>query len=255
MRLAAQLRALSEIHALDLRCEPQLRQTARHRILLHPKGRDGPGVDHIRTRDLHHDGLAHGHDHGGVGGQQEFLVGIARLLQLCRDIRRQAVFARTDHEAVKAKTFVDILVAPIPLIPGRLDDDVTLRDALLLEQHRDGERTDDHQNDDRDDRPRHLDGGVVGEGLWRRVALGSKGEGRIGQQGRHKDGDHRDDDEDKIVQPVNVARQLGDGRLKAGAFGDGLADDLQIAQRVVDGGLRPSCTCRGKGGKCPENRR
>ena len=47
-------------------------QAARNAVLLHAEGGNGPGMDHVRTGHLHHDGLAHGHDNAGIGGQQVF---------------------------------------------------------------------------------------------------------------------------------------------------------------------------------------
>ncbi len=62
--------------------EPQLGQTARNRVLLYAKGRDRPGVDHVRTRHLNHHDLAGRNDDGGIGRQQGMVAAIAEIFQL-----------------------------------------------------------------------------------------------------------------------------------------------------------------------------
>jgi predicted Zn-dependent protease len=56
--------------------------------------------------------------------------------------------------------FLGVLVAPVPLVAGRLHDHVGFRNRLLLEQDRKRERPDEDQDQGRHDRPRHLDLGA-----------------------------------------------------------------------------------------------
>ena len=51
----------------------------------------------------------------------------------------------------KAEAVVGIFIAPVPLVAGHLDGHVALGDFLLLEQHRQREGPDEHQDQDRHD--------------------------------------------------------------------------------------------------------
>src|SRR6056297_593228 len=112
MRLPAKLRTLAEIDTFLLGLEPKLRQTPRHRILLHAEGGDRPAMDHVGPGHGHHHGLAHRHDDSSIGGQQELVLAIARLDQLFLDLGRQAIVApgrrRPDHVAVKGKLVIGV---------------------------------------------------------------------------------------------------------------------------------------------------
>ena len=123
---------------------------------------------------------------------------------------------------------VGIGVAPVPLVACHLDHQIALGDLLLLEQHGQGEGADDHEDQDRHDRPRHLDRGVVGKACRRRVSPAVEADEGIDHQADDERADGGDDDQQHSVEPLQVARQFGGGRLEAGAALVRPTDDLKV---------------------------
>jgi hypothetical protein len=67
----------------------------------------------------------------------------------------------------------------------------------------------------------------MGEGRRLGVGLGVEAHHHDQQQKRHKDDDCRDDDQDGVIQPLQIAGNLGSGGLVFGASGHRRAHGFQ----------------------------
>ena len=226
---------MAEIDALFLGLEPKLAQAAGNSILFHAKGGNGPAVDHVRTCQLHHDNLVDRNNDRCVGGQKEFILAIARFDQLCLDLGAHAVFTTggrcADHVAVKAEIMVGIFIAPVPLIAGHLDMNFAIGNFLLLEQNGKRKRPDEHQDDNRNDRPGDFDRGIVRECRRGCIYAPVIAHGHNGKKHGHEKHDGDDDHVDHPVKPLQIAGQFGRGGLESQLAIYGLADDLKTVLR------------------------
>src|SRR5690606_21469596 len=103
---AAQFRALAVVVAFLLGAEPGLVHTARNGVDLDGEGRNGDGVDDVRSGDQQADVLADRHHHRLIGGQAVQLLGRLVFRQHVRDVLGHAL--------------VRIFIAPVPLVAGDL---------------------------------------------------------------------------------------------------------------------------------------
>ena len=194
-------------------------------------------MDNVGTGDLNNDRLTDRDHNGGICRQQELLFGIAGRFKLRDNFGCFAVFAAnsrcTDHIAVKAEALVDIFIGPVPLVAGRFDGQVGLRDFLLTEQDRQRIGPDQHQNHDRCDGPEDFNRRVVCEGRGNGVALAVIADRHPKDQTGHEDGDQGDDDQDQVVQIVDVLRDAGHGWLKAHLAVYRLTNDFQPVDAKV----------------------
>ncbi len=127
-------------------------------------------MDHVGAghQDVHD--LVHRHDHLVVDRQQARLAGLEVLLG--------------DHQRVEFEiAVVGIAVAPEPLLAGRLHGEVRRRHVELQEQQPERRDRDQHQDDDRNDRP---------DDFERRVVRGAR-RGRIGARIEAHDDDQEQD--------------------------------------------------------------
>ena len=138
------------------RLEPGLVEAAGNGVDLDAERRHGEGMDHVGAGDQHVHDLVHRHDHFVVDGEQARLAGLEILVG--------------DHQRVEFEiAVIRIVVAPVPLLAGRLHGQVGLRHVELEEQQPERRHRDRHQDDDRNDRPDHLEQRVVGGARRRRI--------------------------------------------------------------------------------------
>ncbi len=231
MVLAAQFRTLAIIDAGLAGIEPGFIEAPRHRVHLDAEGRHRKGVDHAggAGRNLHAHRRIHRHNQLVVHGEQTRLVGLEG-----RTINAGAAgFAQ--NIGIEAYTLIHIFIVPVPLLAGRLDGQRRLGDVHLAEredvgaqvfafaighgqlvgQHAEGRDGDDHQDQDRHDRPDDLDQGIVGETRRHRVGLGVEAhhdddKERQDEQHDQGDGPHQD----AIVEGRDGVHDRGHGLLK-----------------------------------------
>jgi hypothetical protein len=121
--------------------------------------------------------------------------------------------ARRGHQAHEADALalpLEVVVAPFPLIAGRLDGDVGLGGVAHVEQGLGGRPGHGHQDQQRHDGPGDLDQGVVVElgGLACPFDLRCLND-RIEHDGKDADEDDDDHPQQKTVQLVDAARDSG----------------------------------------------
>ena len=138
---------------------------------------------------------------------------------------------------------VRILVGPVPLVAGCLYRDVGLRNALLLEQHRQRNHSDPHQNDYRNHRPRKFETQIVREFGRNGIHAAVVPHDHPKQQSQDERANRRDYVVEQPVQPVDVPGHLGNGRLEAVFVRPRPSDYLELltdihTQRAGCGGSR-----------------
>ncbi len=138
--------------------------------------------------ELHH--LARGDDHPLVGGEQRRAVEIGAVALVLGPRRVVALF---QDIAVEGDAIVRIIVRPIPLVAGDLDRHVRRRRRILRAEQPDRGDCDPDQDEHRNQRPDHLDKGVVRIARRRRIAAAPVAVDRPQQQAEHEDADQGDD--------------------------------------------------------------
>src|SRR5262249_48761119 len=101
---------------------------------------------------------------------------------------------------------LQVVVAPLPLIAGRLDGEIRAGGVLLRDLglgHRPG---DDDEDQRRDDGPDDLDGGARVELLRRMAARPAMGEAGVKHEAEHTDEDDDDQPHHVLVQVVDLLR-------------------------------------------------
>jgi hypothetical protein len=110
----------------------------------------------------------------------------------------------------KAEVVVDVVVTPAPLVAGDQHGDIGVGGILHLDQGLGGGYRHAHQDEEGDDRPDDLDGGV----LMEVGGLGAERLAVVDDRPDHRTEDnHTDDDtnpENQHVQAVDFLADLGD---------------------------------------------
>ncbi len=106
-----------------------------------------------------------------------------------------------DHQRVEFEiAVVRIVVAPEPLLAGRLDGQVGLGHVELDEQQPERRHRDHHQDDDRDDGPDHFDRRVVGGARRRRIGARIEAHDDDQQQRKNESRNGADDPEQEVMK-------------------------------------------------------
>jgi len=187
--------------------EPGLVDEARDCILLHPERGHPPGVDHVRAGDQQAHLGGDRHHQRMVDVQQVVLdaVGIDAREQLPCGVA-PAIEMRVVGHAV-----VEVVVLPPPLEAGHLDGELGSGGVLDLDQRARCRHRHRHQDEDRHDRPQELDLGVVHHRHVRhRAARFAVDDHRPDHRPEDDDPDHDAHPEDRHVQVVDLAADLGD---------------------------------------------
>ncbi len=231
--LAADLAALPAVDAGLVGLEPGVLHEARDAVLVDAQLRHVPAVDHVVGGDEQAHLLAHGHDHGVVHLEQVVGALLLALLLPFLDLRARGRQARVELHAV-----LEVVVLPGPLVGRHLDGEVGVGRVLHVEDGLGGRVGHADEDDERDDRPDHLDRRVL-------VEVGGLGpqalpvlEDRVEHRPEH---DHEDDDAHPHDGPVQVVDLLRDGR--------GRRQDVH----VVGGVRRGGCGTGGRGSGVSES--
>ncbi len=209
--LAAQLRALAVIDALVRGLEPGLVDAARDRVDLDAERRHGERMDHVRAGGEDAHDLVHRHDHLVVDRQEPRLVGLELL--------------RLEHQRIELEfAVVRIAVAPIPLLAGRLHGQVGRRRVELEKQQLERRDRDEHQDRDRNQRPGHLNQGVMRGARGHRIGPGIEPNDHDDQQDEHEQRDRSDPIEQVVVEPDDVVHHWRDRLLQPDLPGRRLPD-------------------------------
>ena len=107
---------------------------------------------------------------------------------------------------------VGIVVGPVPLVAGHLDGEGGIDGLVAVVEQPERRDGDDHQDEDRHDRPGDLEHGVVGRRRRHRAARGMEAPHRVEQQAQHEHADQRDDDQQEVVQRFDLLHHRREGR-------------------------------------------
>ena len=143
-------------------------------------------MDDVRAGGLNPDHLVDRHHHLVIDPEQPGLLVLGQQ-------RIELEFA-----------VVGIGVAPVPLLAGGLDCQVGLGNVELLKQQPERRHRDADQDQHRNQRPGHLDQGVVGGPGGHRVGLGVELDDNDDQQRQNEQRDDGDQHQQEIVKPGDV---------------------------------------------------
>ena len=114
---------------------------------------------------------------------------------------------------------IRVFIAPVPLVAGRLDGHVRLRNHIGIVQQLEGRDRDNHQDNHRDNRPQDLDrrivGGPAGIGVRPLIELDDHPD----QQKQDEYADQGNDDQQQVMEADNLFHQRRRGILKIGLPG------------------------------------
>ena len=136
-------------------------------------------------------------------------VMIDRLqIDLCTQLAGRIAILR--QRAIEGHVLIEVVVVPLPLIPGNLDGHVRRAGVVHLDQHASGRNRHHDQNGKRDDRPDQFDRGV----FMKMGRLGARGfavpNDRIEHCGEDQCTDRHTDPEHRHMQIMHAAADLGD---------------------------------------------